>query len=164
MEKHINKLKALFVSTILVVLTAYIGSYFTGRNTSTWYLTINRPFFLPPNYVFPIAWTILFILIGISFYLILTSNITHLRSRTTLNIAKALFIAQLVFNALWCYLFFEAHLLLISSIEIIVLEALICFTIIYFYKINKTAAYLLIPYALWVLFATLLTISVFVLN
>jgi tryptophan-rich sensory protein len=164
MEKHINKLKALIVSTILVVLTGYIGSYFTGRNTSTWYLTINRPFFLPPNYVFPIAWTILFILIGISFYLILTSNITHLRSKRTINIAKTLFIIQLVFNALWCYLFFEAHLLFISSIEIIILEILIWFTIVYFYKINKTAAYLLIPYALWVLFASLLTISIFVLN
>jgi tryptophan-rich sensory protein len=95
---------------------------------------------------------------------LLTSNITHLKSRTTINIAKSLFVAQLVFNVLWCYLFFEAHLLFLASIEIIILEVLILFTIIYFYKISKASAYFLIPYVLWVLFATVLTISVSILN
>lgn len=163
MNKTNFRLKAIFVSAFLVALTAYIGSFFTGRNTTTWYLTISRPFFLPPSFVFPIAWTILFILIGISFYLLLTSKIQQ-KLRNTLNIAKILFIIQLFLNALWCYLFFEAHLLLISSIEIVILEILIILTIVYFYRLNRTAAYLLIPYALWVLFATLLTISIYILN
>ncbi len=163
MNKVKLKLKALLLSVFLVALTAYIGSFFTGRNTATWYLLINRPFFLPPNFVFPIAWTILFILIGVSFYLLLISKVHH-KLRNTFNIAKILFIIQLFLNALWCYLFFEAHLLLISSIEIVILEILIVFTIVYFYKINRVSAYLLIPYALWVLFATILTISIYILN
>jgi len=164
MSSQINRFKAFFISFVMVVLTALVGNLFTSRNTETWYLTINRPSFLPPNYAFPIAWTILFILMIISFYLVLTSKINHLKSTNLIKTGIILFTLQLIFNALWCYLFFEAHLLLLSVIEIIVLEILIILTITTFYKINKTSAYLLIPYALWVLFATALTIGVYVLN
>ena len=164
MSSQINKFKAFIISFILVTLTAIIGNIFTSRNIDTWYLTINRPSFLPSNSIFPIAWTILFILMIISFYLVLTSKTNHLKSTNLINIAIILFVVQLIFNALWCYLFFEAHFLLLSVIEILILELLILLTIIAFYKINKTAAYLLIPYALWVLFATALTIGVYVLN
>lgn len=157
-----NKTKAIIISIISVVLTAFLGSIFTSTNVNGWYRTINLPSLVPPNYVFPIAWNILFILMIISFYLILINN-----TKKNYNIRKIaiwLFSIQLIFNILWSLLFFELNLLLIASIEIILLEALILSTIIYFYKINKVSAYLLIPYFLWVLFATFLTISVFILN
>jgi len=164
MSSQINKFKAFIISFILVVLTATIGNIFTSRNVDTWYRTINKPFFLPPNSVFPIAWTILFILMIISFYLVLTSKTNHLKSTNLIKAAITIFILQLIFNALWCYLFFEAHLLLFAVVEIILLEILIILNIVAFYKINKASAYLLIPYAMWVLFATALTIGVYVLN
>ncbi len=164
MGSQINKFKAFIISFVLVILTATIGNIFTSRNVDTWYLTINRPSFLPPNFIFPIAWTILFILMIISFYLVLTSKTNHLKSTNLVNTAIVLFVIQLIFNALWCYLFFQTHFLLLSVIEILILELLIILNIIVFYKINKTSAYLLIPYALWVLFATALTIGVYVLN
>lgn len=157
-----KNLKYFIISLISVIITAFLGSIFTSTNVNGWYRTINLPSLVPPNYVFPIAWNILFILMIISFYLILINN-----TKKNYNIRKIaiwLFSIQLIFNILWSLLFFELNLLLIASIEIILLEALILSTIIYFYKINKVSAYLLIPYFLWVLFATFLTISVFILN
>jgi tryptophan-rich sensory protein len=159
MKKNI---KYFLISLISVIITAVLGSIFTSRNIPIWYKTINLPSLVPPNFVFPIAWNILFILMIISFYLILINKFK--KNIELKKIAIWLFSIQLIFNVLWSLLFFELNLLLLSCIEIILLEALILFTIIYFYKIKKVAAYLLIPYFLWVLFATFLTISVFILN
>ncbi|MCK9292560.1 MAG: TspO/MBR family protein [archaeon] len=157
-----KNLKYFIISLISVIITAFLGSIFTSRNIPFWYKTINLPSLVPPNFVFPIVWNILFILMIISFYLILINK--SKKNTDFRKIAIWLFSIQLIFNILWSLLFFELNLLLLVCIEIIILEILILFSIIYFYKINKLAAYLLIPYFLWVLFATFLTISVFILN
>ena len=163
MKRIKNYIYAIF-SIIVVFATAFIGSIFTSRNTSTWYTTINVPKFLPPNYVFPIVWNIIFILIAISFYLILKEKINSEKLLNYKRQAIFIFVLQLIFNVLWSLLFFELHLIAYALIEIIILELLIISTILKFRKINKTSAYLLLPYALWVLFAIVLNLYIFILN
>jgi tryptophan-rich sensory protein len=158
------KLKYFVVSFVSIVVTALLGSIFTSRNTSTWYKTINLPSIVPPSYVFPIAWNIIFILMIISLYLLLSTKTNSLENRKLRNKAINLFYIQLIFNILWSLIFFEFKLLLVGLIEIIILEILIVFCTIMFYKINKTSAYLLFPYVLWVAFATILNLLILILN
>ena len=122
--------------------------------------TVNKPSFTPPMVLFPIVWTILFILMGISFYLIITSNASAVR----LSNAVKLYGAQLIFNFFWSIWFFALSLYWFSFIWLVILWVLIILTIISFYKISKPAAYLLIPYLLWVTFAGILNFSIALMN
>jgi len=147
---------------ILVILTALLGSMFTTRNMMSWYNTLNLPSLVPPSFVFPIAWNILFVLMIVSFYLILVNNQkkNQLLRKEIIN----LFGIQLILNVLWVLIFFEFNLLFLGFLEIILLEIIIIYLIIKTYKLNKTAAYLLMPYSLWIVFATILNLLVFLLN
>ena len=145
---------------MVCLLAGFIGSLFNSNSINTWYKEINKPSFLPPNYLFPIVWTILFILMGISLYLIWKEY----PSNKLASIAIIFFAIQLALNILWSFLFFYLRNPLLGSIEIVILWIFILLTIIKFYNINKVAAYLLIPYILWVSFATLLSISIYFLN
>jgi tryptophan-rich sensory protein len=147
----------LIICIVLPNLAGLIGSVFTSSSVSTWYTTLVKPSFNPPGWVFGPVWTTLYILMGISLYLIWTN-----KKRT--NIALWMYGIQLVLNALWSFLFFGLRNPLAAFIEIIILWIAIVATIIYFYKISKPAAYLLIPYILWVSFAAVLNYSLFVLN
>jgi translocator protein len=155
-------LKYLLISMILVILTALLGSMFTTRNMMSWYNTLNLPSLVPPSFVFPIAWNILFVLMIVSFYLILVNNQkkNQLLRKEIIN----LFGIQLILNVLWVLIFFEFNLLFLGFLEIILLEIIIIYLIIKTYKLNKTAAYLLMPYSLWIVFATILNLLVFLLN
>lgn len=139
--------KFLIIAFVLVHLIAFIGSRFT--NTGEWYESI-RPSITPPNYVFPIAWTILFILISVSFYFILVSKS---RSR---KLVISLFIINLVLNGLWSYLFFGLQNPVLAFYDLIFLWISILLMILSSFKIDKASSYLLIPYLLWVSFAGVL--------
>lgn len=148
----------LFIPSIAIPLLAgFIGSYFTISSINTWYVTLTKPSFNPPNFVFGPVWTILYILMGISLYLVLSS-------KKKKDFALKLFSAQLILNASWSLVFFGLHNLLLSLINIVLLWIAIVWTIKEFIKINKTAGYLLIPYILWVSFASILNFSIFLLN
>ena len=148
-----------FVTICLAV--GYLSSMVTQTSINTWYPTLEKPFFNPPNWVFGPVWTILYILMGVSAGLVWDK----LNTNTEL-VKKGLlfFTVQLVLNALWSYLFFGLCNLLLASIEILLLLLLIYETYLLFKKIDKTAGLLFIPYIILVAFASLLTITIFVIN
>ena len=122
------------------------------------YSTINKPAFSPPSIVFPIVWTILYVLMGISSYIIYSSDSAD-KTR-----ALKIYALQLFFNFCWSILFFRYNLYLLSFLWLVILIVLICIMIKDFYKINPAAAYLQIPYLLWCIFAAFLNISIYTMN
>jgi len=153
-----NKIVKFLIAIIVCQLAGVIGSIFNIISLENWYPLLVKPSFNPPNWVFAPVWTSLFFLMGISLYLIWTSK------KKNKKIAINLFIVQLILNILWSALFFGLRCPLCAFIEIIVLWIAILFTIIYFYKISKISAYLLIPYIIWVSFAAVLNMFIFLLN
>ena len=149
----------LFVAIVVCQLAGIIGSVFTVASIPTWYASLNKPFFNPPNWLFGPAWIVLYTLMGISLYLVLEKG---LNEKT--KIPLAFFGVQLALNALWSILFFGLQLPMVAFFEIVLLWIAIAFTIYNFYPISKKAAYLLIPYICWVSFAALLNYSIWVLN
>jgi len=152
-------LKFIF-SIVVCQIIGYLGTFFTVPAISTWYATLNKPAFTPPNWLFMPAWTILFVLMGISLYLILKGDVNNKKIRWAIPV----FSIQLVLNFLWSVIFFGLKSPIFAFIELIFLWISILLTIIVFYRINKTSAYLLIPYILWVTFAGVLNIAIWVLN
>lgn len=150
-------LKLLTFSIGLPLLVGFLGSYFTISSIPTWYATLNKPFFSPPNFLFAPVWTALYILMGISLYLVLIS-------KKNKDLAVKVFLIQLFLNFLWSFIFFGLQNPLIAFLEIVALWVSILFTIKFFYPISKTSAYLLIPYILWVSFALILNLAIVLLN
>ena len=128
----------LAISVLLPLLAGFVGGLFTSSSVSTWYLTLNKPFFNPPDWVFGPVWTLLYILMGLSFYLVWVNKKKN-------NLALSIFGIQLFLNLLWSVLFFGLRNPLFAFIEIIFLWAAILCAIILFYRIDKNASYLLIP-------------------
>lgn len=124
-----------------------------------WYLTLQKPPFTPPSSYFPIAWTILYIMMGISFFTIIMQPATKQK-----YVAVNLFLVQLILNLLWSYIFFELQSIIYALVDVILLLIFLIATIIYFFKLSKFAGYLLIPYLLQVIFATYLNIGLAILN
>lgn len=158
-EKSIKEIGILLGFILLCLLAGIIGSIFTTSNIPTWYESLNKPSFNPPNWLFAPVWTTLYILMGISAFLIYKKGL-----KKDIKFALGIFGLQLIFNTLWSILFFGLNSPLLGLICIIILWCLIVFTIKLFYKISKTAAYLLIPYIIWVSFATILNYFIWVLN
>lgn len=150
---------AAIVLTCLAV--GYFSSLVTRDNIPTWYATLKKPFFNPPNWVFAPVWTILYIMMGIA-----AGRVWNKVDSDQQNVKKGMyfFIIQLTLNALWSYLFFGMHNLFLSIIEIILLWLIIYETIIQFKKVDRLASKLLIPYLIWVSYASILTASVWYLN
>ena len=148
--------------TLCILLTLAVGGaggFATASSIGTWYATLNKPFFNPPNYLFGPVWTTLYILMGISFFMILQAPSTPFRKK-----AIRIFYIQLFFNFWWSFIFFKFHLLGFAFVEICLMWLSILSMILVYHKINKTAAYLQIPYLLWVSFATVLNASLWWLN
>ena len=121
------------------------------------YNDLMKPTLSPPGIVFPIAWTIIYLLIGISY--------TFLKEKGEVpKETKQLYYIQLIFNYLWTFIFFVFKLRLLSVLWIIILDVLVICMIYQFYKQNKISGILLIPYILWLFFATYLNISIYFLN
>jgi len=147
--------KTFFKSILIPVLVGAIVGLITSSFND--FDSLVKPFLAPPAILFPIVWTILYILMGIS-YGILKNN-----SLTSQNI-DSIYYAQLVVNALWPIFFFILKWRLFSFIWIILLAVLVIVMIIRFYKQNKIAGLLQIPYLLWVIFATYLNLGFYLLN
>lgn len=154
-----KKARLLVISLFLTFIAASVGSVFTFKSISTWYITLNKPFFNPPNWIFSPVWTALYILMGLSLYLVWISKKSLIQKK-----GMNYFFIQLALNTLWSILFFGLQNPLIAFLEIVVLWYFIYLTIKYFSKVNKTSAYLLYPYLAWVSFASLLNLSIVILN
>ena len=143
----------LFLSIGLCIGAGILGSFFTVSSISTWYVTLNKPFFSPPNWIFAPVWTILYILMGISLYLVWQRKSVH-----------SVFWVQLTSNVAWSIIFFGMKNPTFALVDIVALWVSILLTIKYFYIVSKLAAYLLIPYFLWVSFASILNLMIVLLN
>jgi tryptophan-rich sensory protein len=151
MKRKVN-FKVLILSLVIVYSVALIGSLFTSPVTKTdWYDSI-RPSITPPSIVFPIVWNILFLLIALSLYVIITSK----KNEKFKKKAYIIFGVNFFLNILWSVLFFGLKNPFLAFFEIILLWISILVMIIYSYKINKNSSYLLVPYILWVSFAIVL--------
>ena len=149
------------IAWVIICLAAgFIGSIFTMPSLPAWYAGLNKPPFNPPNWIFGPVWTTLFILMGISAWLVWEKGFRNKEVRS----AIMLFCAQLALNMLWSLLFFGLKSPLLAFANIIALWLLILATIVSFYRISRPAAWLLIPYILWVSFASVLNLSIWLLN
>lgn len=146
MKKVLN----IITPVLICFLVGFTASYFQSDSISTWYPQLNKPFLTPPNIIFPIAWSIIYLLIGISIGLILNSNSKEKKALTTV------FAIQLFFNFTWSILFFYMQNPLLGFINIIVLDILVIYYIAKSKPVYKISAYLFVPYLLWILFATYL--------
>jgi benzodiazapine receptor len=149
----------LVVSIAVPLLAGFGSTVWTINTIPTWYASLNKPWFSPPNVVFAPVWTTLYILMGVALFLIWRSP----RNRTR-DIGIALFAAQLAVNVIWTFAFFGLQNTLFGVLTIVPLWILIAVTIYQFYKVDKWAAYLLVPYLAWVSIATALNASVYLLN
>lgn len=154
-----NVLK-LIVAIGLSEFAGIIGAVFTTPSISTWYANIVRPEFSPPNWVFGPVWTTLYALMGIAAFLVWKKGL----GRKDVKVALGIFVGQLVLNSLWSIIFFGLQSPGAAFIEIMVLWLAIVATIVTFAKISKPAAWLLVPYILWVSFAAFLNYSIWMLN
>ncbi|MCX6741875.1 MAG: tryptophan-rich sensory protein [Candidatus Pacearchaeota archaeon] len=150
-KKKFN-LKVFVFSFVAVLIVAFLGSLFT--DTGSWYDTI-KPSITPPNIVFPIAWTTLFILIALSMYFSWINAKDNQKDRVTLFYA-----INLILNILWTVIFFGMKQTGVALFEIAVLWISVLSLMIINWKISKTATWLLLPYLLWISFATLLNILI----
>ena len=147
----------LLLSILLAQGAGGIGAIATTPKIATWYSTLTKPGFSPPNWLFGPVWTILFLMMGVAFYLVWMKG---KRAHTALVI----FGIQLVLNILWSFLFFGAESPGLALGEIMLLWWAIAATAINFEKISKTAGWLLMPYLFWVSFASVLNAAIFQLN
>lgn len=141
-------------------LVGLVGTPITIAAIPVWYITLNKPFFAPPNWLFGPAWTILYFLMGVAIFIIWQRGLKSKKAKTALSY----FLIQLFFNFIWTILFFGLRSPLLGLIDIIVLLFTIILTIKAFSKISKAAAYLLMPYLYWVCFATILNLAIVLLN
>jgi len=155
-----SKMIKLALSILACLVAGFIGSAATMPSIPTWYASLQKPAFNPPNWIFAPVWTTLFIMMGVAAFLVWDKGLENKKVRISL----AIFGLQLLLNVLWSMLFFGLQSPLYAFIDILVLWALILATMIYFYRISAAAAYLLIPYILWVSFASALNLSIVILN
>lgn len=152
---------ALLVICIAIpLIIGGIGSAFTMPEVLGWYAGLQKPWFNPPAWIFGPVWTLLYILMGISLWLVIRNGVEE----RPVQQAVLVFAAQLLANLAWSFIFFGMHNLPGAVLEILLLDALIIATIVTFRKIDQTAAWLLVPYLCWSGFATILTATVWMLN
>ncbi|MBI4009777.1 MAG: tryptophan-rich sensory protein [Candidatus Aenigmarchaeota archaeon] len=154
------KIGRLMAAIIICQLAGIIGSVFTLQSIPSWYATLVKPSFAPPNWLFGPVWITLYTLMGISLYLVWDKGFKKKENK----IALYIFAAQLALNAMWSVVFFGLKSTFYGLMTIVVLWIAIAATIISFYKISKKAAWLLVPYITWVSIATVLNFYIWQLN
>ena len=157
--KKIKNLAIPIISILIAQAAGLIGSIFTITSLESWYQTINTPSWNPPSWLFGPVWTLLYLSMSISLYLIWNQK-DGVKTKTAL----IFFAIQLGLNTLWSIVFFGMRLPSAAFVEILILLIFIVLTIIKFFSISKVSAYLLIPYLLWVSFASLLNLYIVRLN
>lgn len=155
-----SEIPKLIISILIPLTAGFIGSIATFSSIPTWYVTLVKPVWAPPNWIFGPVWTTLFILMGIALFLVWHKGL----ERHDVKIAISIFGLQLFLNIMWSVLFFGLHSLLGGLVEIIILWISILVTIILFYRISKAGGILLLPYIVWVTIAFYLTYTVYLLN
>lgn len=148
--------KNLITCLAIPLAVGSLASLLTQHSMET-FESLNKPALAPPGWLFPVVWTILYILMGIASYLVLTSGKPYDTALTVYGI-------QLAFNFFWSIIFFNLELYLFAFIWLVLLWLLILKTTILFYQISKPAGYLMLPYLLWVTFAGYLNLSIYLLN
>jgi len=150
-----SKFKIYATSILIpVIIGGIVGFIISG---SIDYNSLQKPFLAPPSIVFPIAWTILYILMGVSYGILKEKSLMDSKTKT-------IYYLQLFVNALWSILFFTLKWRLFAFIWIILLDILVIVMIIHFYKKNKLSGLLQIPYLVWIVFASYLNLSIYLLN
>lgn len=152
--------KKLLISIFLCQLTGVMGALFTTPAIPVWYASLNKPSFVPPSWAFSVVWPLLYLLMGIALYMIWNKGYDVQGKKLALGI----FGVQLFLNFLWSVLFFGLNSPFLGFVGIILLWSVILLNIWLFYNISKSAGLLLVPYLLWVSFATLLNYYILLLN
>lgn len=159
MQGFVKKIywKPLIVSLIVSLGTGILSALLT-RNSMDVYSTIETPALAPPGYIFPVVWTVLYIMMGLASYLVYISDSQERRT------ALAMYALQLALNLIWSPVFFNARSYLGAFILLVVLWAAILITTVLFFRISKPAGWLMLPYLLWVTFAGYLNYAIYSLN
>lgn len=155
-------MKRFFRLLACILLTMSIGGlsgYATLDGVTGWYTTLHKPAFNPPNYLFGPVWSLLYLLMGVSLFLILKAE-----KSPALSKAIAAFTIQLVLNFFWSIIFFRFHAVGMALAEIVLMWIAILWMIVAFYRVNKPASLIQIPYIAWVSFASILNAAIFYLN
>ncbi|RIV34652.1 tryptophan-rich sensory protein [Flagellimonas lutimaris] len=148
------------VSVLVCLAIGFLSSIATQSSVNDWYLTLNKPSFTPPNYLFAPVWTALYIMMGVAAGIVWSKGYHHIWVKTALYH----FVFQLLLNALWSIVFFGLKNPLAGMVVILALLTMIILTIKWFKVISKPAALLLVPYVLWVAFASALNYKIWELN
>ena len=154
-----------FAAAILPVLATWmIGSIATQGEITGWYAGLAKPSFNPPNWLFPVAWTTLYILIVAALWRLLGARPRTGPARRGWGLAVAAFAVQMALNALWTPVFFAAHAIGLALVVVVTLLVMVLWTIRLTWRFDRLAAWLLVPYAAWVAFASLLNAAILRLN
>lgn len=175
----IHSALALVLSVVLAQSAGLLGSLATRPQIASWYRTLEKPVFTPPDWAFPVVWPTLFLLMAIAAWLVYRQQGPKgasfwsggasyegmfLRRSPSRALALGMYLAQLVLNTLWSFLFFAMEHPGLALFEIVLLLVFIVFTTLLFYRIRPLAGYLMIPYVIWVSYATILNAAIWWLN
>lgn len=155
-----KRLIRILIAVGVCLLAGAIGSFATQTSVNTWYTTIQKPLFNPPNWLFAPVWTILFLLMGVSAGMVWNKGFYHKWVKTALYH----FGFQLLLNIAWSLVFFGLNEIFGALLIVLALLVVLIFTFKWFKVVNKMAAYMLIPYIFWVVFASVLNFSIWQLN
>lgn len=158
-RKNQSKLISLFCFLLLCFFIEFIGGLFTNTSVNTWYQTLDKASWTPAPWVFGPVWTVLYILIAVSGWLVFCKETTKKKTR-----AFFVYSLQLFLNLLWTYLFFYLKSPLLGLVEIIVLSAIIIWNMTLFWEISRRSSFLLLPYLLWIMYAISLNAAIYFLN
>ena len=147
-------------SLLICYAPAFFGVLFSDASRSEWYESLNKPGFMPPNWLFGPVWMVLYGMMAISLFLTWRQGLTKLGVRT----AVIVFLAQLLINTLWSPVFFGLKMPGLALIVIVILWLLILLTIVVFTRVSRLSAWLLVPYLAWVTFSTVLNFAIVYLN
>ncbi|MGD0275288.1 MAG: TspO/MBR family protein [Syntrophales bacterium] len=158
--KGIRKNLHYILAPIFYFSVAQIGSSFTMQGVSTWYMAIMKPSYNPPGVIIGVVWTVIYILSAISLIVFVNAA----RGKKDLWVISGLYLLNGLINALWSYIFFVRHLLFLAFLDALFIWVTVGLLIIYIWSYSRISSMLLVPYFLWVSFATYLTFVIYRLN
>lgn len=156
-----KKYLIIFLSVLITIVIGGLSGILSGSGMSDWYQSLEKPFFNPPSWVFGPAWTLLYTLMGISFGLVITNKSSE---KKIVNFGILAYSFQLFLNFIWSPIFFYFESPLFALFVILLLIFAIILTMYYFFQISKVSYYLLYPYLIWVIFASILNLSIVLMN
>jgi benzodiazapine receptor len=156
---RVRPISAALLSTLPVIVAAVAGSLITAPNIAGWYAGLAKPSFNPPNWIFGPVWSALYLAMAYAFYRVVTT--TDVRLRRTAVVA---FLVQIALNGAWSFAFFGAHNPMLGLAVVLALWSAVLGTLLLFWRIDRTAGWLLVPYLAWVSFATVLNAAIVRLN